>query len=276
MKKFLFNFIIYFTLLTSAWAHHPSHVSSGHANLLLFKGNQSKPSSQLYLNYSFNYLDESVGQVHQWTLGGEWAFHQQLSVLGYLPFTYLAHNFRSEELGLGDMALGLKWQFTDYQGLFGFITSMTTLPTGEASSGLGQGSVGQQLDLLLGYTFAGWSIYGSSNISFTYASPHQPVMGVLVGMNTPRIFKKIYFSLGLDSQIFLVSNVLTHRSWKMFVEPQMNVVVGKAEHWTVSLGGKFSVVDALHRQAGVAITNTDSILLSDTLWGVNLGLNYRF
>lgn len=267
-----------FLVAGNAHAHHPGHgaAASAGSRSILYNGNRTTPSSRLFLSYDLAYLDNSLGQLHTWMLSGEWAVHRRFSLLGIVPILYLDHNFRANATGIGDIAVGSKVLVLDNERVFIFLSTAFSFPTGDESNGLGRGSVGQQIDAFAGLRLGNWTLFLSPGVNFAYESPHEPMIIIAVGVNTPRVAEKIYFDLTANTQVFVTSDVFDNGSWKLYLNPQINWIVDKGERLTLNLTGRFSVVDKLSRKAGVTLTNTNNALLNDVLWGLTVGCNYSF
>lgn len=275
MKRLaLLLFCLFLPLQTQA--HHGSHGGSSGTRTLLFQGNQTKNASRVFFLYDFAKLDNSVGESHTFNLGIEASVHSKWSVLAQLPIAHLSHNFRPDATGPGDVGIGLKYLL--WEGERGFLTVSDTvsLPTGEKDTGLGRGSVAQQIDLFGGLTFNEWTLFAAAGVNHAFDSPVEPIAGVIVGANTPVVYERFYFTLAANTQIFIRSDVFENASFKIFIEPQANWIVDKAKHLTFSVTGRISAVDELSRKSGIGLASTDNALLNDIQWGVATGFNYDF
>ncbi|MBX7149117.1 hypothetical protein K1X76_08515 [bacterium] len=275
MGRLLIIVICFAFFPTLTWAHHPGHGSSG-ARLTQYQGLKTKPASRAFFSYDLAVLDASIGEVHSFTVGGEWAFHKRFSALIGIPITTIRHDFAANQTGLGDIAVGGRFLIHDNEKTFSFASLAFEIPTGDENDGLGRGSLGTRIDLLGGLNLGEWSIFVSPGINFGWDSPHEPVINVTGGTSTPRFLEKIYFSLAFSNQIFAASDVFKNGSFKTYLEPQINWVVDKNEKLTLSVLTRVSIMDELERKSTVTLTSTSNSLLNDIKWSVGLGASYQF
>jgi hypothetical protein len=275
----MFCLITVMLLCDESFAHHPTGASSSHRpdTKVLLSGLDNKPDSQVYSGFRLNHLDESVGQIYTAFLGGEYAFSNKLSVQLEIPFLRLNHNFRADETGIGDISLGGKYVFHAKKSWCLAFHSFWTFPSGDESSGLGRGAVGQQAGVSLTKEMASVSWLAGLSATWGYESSSEPTLSAIVGLLSPRFFEdNVVAGIFVSNESFLKSDVFTNGSGKVYFGPQLYVYLGQNDQWTVSLGAEISMFDYLERKAGVALTNTSFALLSDVLASVTFGLNYSF
>lgn len=283
MGKFALAFIVLIISTISAFgdaaAHHTSSSASSHRpdTKVLLSGLDNKPDTQVYSGFRFNHLDESVGQIYTVFLGGEYAFNTQLSVQMEIPFLRLEHNFRADETGIGDISLGGKYVFLAQKSWCLALHSLWAFPSGDESSGLGRGAVGQQTGVSFVKEFASFSWLAGLSATWGYESSAEPVLSGTVGLTSPGFFNdNVVAGIFVSNESYLKSDVFTSGSGKVYLGPQFYVYLGSRDQWTLSLGVEISMFDYLERKVGVTLTNTSFALLSDTLVSVTLGLNYSF
>lgn len=244
---------------------------------MFFQSNKTKPSSRISFIYDFALLDDSIGQIHNTILNGEWAVHKRFSLLVNAPMTFLNHNYRSNALGFGDIALGGKFLIFDESNFFLFTSAWLSLPTGDAKSGLGRNGVGQQFEVFAGTRISRWTVFLSPSTSFSYPSPHSPQLNILTGASSPTFLKdRLYFTLSLITPVYLEDGALESGSWKLYAEPQINWIIDSKKHFTLSLAMRVAIIDQLKRKSGITLTNTSNTLLGDSLMGITTGLHYSF
>lgn len=283
MERFLLIFMALMTgmilVFCDALAHHPAGSSSSHRpdTRVLLSGLDNKPDTQVYSGFRFNHLDESVGQIYTVFLGGEYAFNNKLSVQAEMPFQRLDHSFRADETGLGDISLGGKYVFLARESWCLAAHSSWTFPSGDESSGLGRGAVGQQAGFSFVKEAASLSFLAGFSAAWGYESSSEPTVSGTVGLMSKRFFREnATAGIFLTNETYIQSDVFTHGSGKIYLGPQLSVYLGERDQWTLSLGVEISMFDYLSRKSGVTLTNTSFALLSDTLVSVSTGLNYTF
>lgn len=266
-------------LFGNAVAHHTSSNASSHRpdTKVLLSGLDNKPDTQVYSGFRLNHLDESVGQIYTVFLGGEYAFNTQLSVQMEIPFLRLDHNFRADETDIGDISLGGKYVFHAQKSWCLALHSLWTFPSGDDSSGLGRGAVGQQAGISFVKELTSFSLLAGLSAAWGYESSAEPILSGTVGLTSPRFFNdNVVVGIFVGSESYLKSDVFRSGSGKVYFGPQLYVYLGPRDQWTLSLGVEISMFDYLERKSGVALTNTSFALLSDTLVSATLGLNYSF
>lgn len=283
MGRFALALIVLITSMISAFgdavAHHTSSSSTSHRpdTKVLLSGLDNKPDTNVYSGFRFNHLDESVGQIYTAFLGGEYAFNNKLSVQLEMPFLRLNHNFRADETGIGDISLGGKYVFHAKKSWCLALHSLWTFPSGDESSGLGRGAVGQQVGVSFVKELEAFNLLAGLSGAWGYESSAEPVLSGTVGLTSPRFFEDhAVVGVFLSNESFIQSDVFTNGSGKIYLGPQLYIYLGQHQQWTLSLGVEISVFDYLERKSGVAVTNTSFALLSDTLVSATLGLNYSF
>lgn len=263
---------------TNTLAHHNSASSSGTSSrYVLVNGvNLTKPASQAYFVYDLARLDNAIGNLHTWVLGGEWAFSRHASLLASVPVVFLDHNFSGKSAGLGDASLGGKMLIANNARLLSFVQAGFIFPTGNDSAGLGSGSFAGELSIFGGLKIHDWLIFVAPAISSAFNSDPEPTVTGSVGVATPTYFKRLFFSLSVLPQVYAASSVFDDGSFKIYVEPQVGFFVDKRRSLSASLSTRVAVIDELSRATGVTLTQTDHALQSDVLWGLKLVLNYSF
>jgi hypothetical protein len=281
MRSTIANFLLgaMLCLCTPVLAHHTgSHSVAGSGpRVSVYQGSQTKPASRAFFTLDASQLDDSVGQVYTSTLGGEYSINKRFSVLGLIPLTHIAHNFRPSQTGIGDVSVQGKFLLWENEKTISYVSSLWSLPTGDEDQGLGRGAVGQQVDGLIGLHLKKWTVFGYGGINFGYESESEPILLASVGVATPAVIhERVYGAFNLSSQIFLDADVFASGSSKVFAEPQINVILDPHEHWLMTLAGRVSMIDELTRKPGVSIASTDNALLNDILFGGSFSLNYQF
>ncbi len=274
-KILFFLFLFLFSNTAKVAAHHSGHSSSG-TRIFFYQGTQTKPTSSIYGIYDFSKIDQSIGQIYTWTLGGEWAIHQKISLLGQIPISFLDHHFKKNTASLGDLSLGGKLLVLDRERFFSFVSTLWSFPTGDEQEGLSRKSISQQLTAFAGLKHSDWTFFFTPSISLGYNSPHEPLVNLGLGVNTPKIKERLYFALATNTKIFSASNVFDNGSWKLFLEPQINWTVDRNEKLTLSLSGNIALVDQLSRKSGTTLSPTSNALLNDVGWGLSFGAYYAF
>ncbi len=132
-------------LIKSAFAAHP--LSTEDATVL------GKSNQQIEVNtdrVSFRDQQEQVA-----ALTSTYGYSDDLDLFANLPLNV------SSPHGIGDVSIGSKWQFKDYQGHLLVFKTELFLPTGDQQKGLGQGRRSIDLGLVDSYTRSAWTWHGN-------------------------------------------------------------------------------------------------------------------
>lgn len=261
----------------TARAHHSGAAATSGNRAMLTTGLRTKPRSHAFASYEFVRLDGSVGERHVMTIGGEYSFSKKFSAGLSLPLEGIAHRFRADAFGPGDLSLTGKALLWDSHATFAFAATALKLPTGDEGKALGRGALAQETSAFLGLKLNHWSLYGAIGAGFGYESESDPILMASVGAAAPRFFnERAEAGLNLSSQVFIASDELKPGSAKLYLQPQISFFLDRRERWQANVAGHFSVVDTFRPKSGTTLTNTNPMLLNDALYGITVGADFKF
>jgi hypothetical protein len=273
-QSFMVLCVLVLLIANTAFAHHPSHVSSSGNTMSFNNGEVSKPRSEAYLSSELSHLDDSVGQLYTFNVGGEYAFNTRLSAGANLALLHVAHNFRPTQTGIGDIYINAKYLFWQSEKSFAYVATALGLPTGSSSDGLGRGALSQQTSLSFATMYKEWLFYTLMALDLGYESDPTPLLVNTLGIVSPTFLKRLKAALVFTNQAYLASDVFTDGSGKLFIEPQLFINLTK--QWLLTVSGRMSAYDYLQRSTATTLTNTDNALLGDIFISGKIGISYKF
>ncbi len=158
---FFLLFTVQYSLFTVSYAAHPLITDDS--------GTQGKGNFQIELNSEFTTDKETEDGLTTKETGGEVA-----SIVSYglidnadlvlgLPYQWTKTKedgeLISDEDGIGDMSLELKWRFFEKDGLSISLKPSITLPTGDEDKGLGNGKASYSLMLITTEEIGAWAFH---------------------------------------------------------------------------------------------------------------------
>ncbi|WP_394778109.1 transporter [Undibacterium sp.] len=132
-------------MIKSAFAAHP--LSTEDATVL------GKSNQQIEINTDRVSFRDQQDQVA--ALTSTYGYSNDEDLFANLPLNV------SSPHGIGDISVGSKWQFLDYQGQLLVFKTELFLPTGDQQKGLGQGRRSVDLGLVDSYTRSAWTWHGN-------------------------------------------------------------------------------------------------------------------
>ena len=261
-----------------AFGHHPtaSSVSSGMKTGSFFF-DKNKPKTHVYSLYQFVHLVNSIGDIHSFVLGGEYALSSRFSLGATLSVHAIDHDFRQNNTSFGDITTRITYLLWEKAKTHSFLSSEWSLPTGDEIHGLGRNSVGQKLAYFLGYQQQEWLFFIQPAVDVTYSQDVEPILLVSLGASSPQFFgERVTARLSFSSQTFFASRDFDSGSTKIFIEPQFLVALDQKHQWILSVGSSIGVFDSLSAKNSQKFSPTDNALLNDIQWSGQVGLNFNF
>lgn len=158
LAAFFSLIVIYFSLFTDSFAAHPLITDD--------TGTQGKGKFQLEVNVEFSRDKETEDGVTTKEAGREaaaivsYGITENADVVIGLPYqwnkTEEDGDVASDEDGIGDMSLEVKWRFYEKDGLSFALKPGITLPTGDEDRGLGSGKASYGLMLITTEEIGAW------------------------------------------------------------------------------------------------------------------------
>jgi len=162
----LFAFLILWA--GAAYAAHPLITDDA--------GTQGKGKLQLEVNSEFGYDKNSSDGITTKETGGEigtilsYGILDSMDIVLSLPYQWTktkeGGDVTSDEDGIGDMSLELKWRFFNKDGLSLALKPGITLPTGNEKKGLGNGKTSYGFDLITTKEIKPWVFH--LNLGYHY------------------------------------------------------------------------------------------------------------
>ncbi|MBI4653868.1 MAG: transporter [Nitrospirae bacterium] len=139
-------------------------------------GTQGKRKFQIEINGEISYDKATEDDVTRRTTGSEIAtilsqcFIENADIILGLPYQWSKTNedgeTTSDENGISDMSVELKWRFYDKDGLSFALKPGITLPIGDEEKGLGNGRASYGLNFITTKEIKPWAFH--LNVAYTY------------------------------------------------------------------------------------------------------------
>jgi len=164
IKRVLICFWMLLTMFiysTTAFAAHPLITDD--------TGTQGKGKFQVEVNSEFNYDKEKEGGVTTKETGGEiatifsYGILENIDIVLGMPFQWFRvredSELNSQESGISDLALEVKWRFYEKDGLSFALKPGITFPTGNEKKGLGSGRPSYGLTFITTKELGSWALH---------------------------------------------------------------------------------------------------------------------
>ncbi len=159
LVAFVLLITIYFSLFTDSYAAHPLITDD--------TGTQGKGKFQIEVNSEFTTNKETEDDVMTKETGGEvssivsYGLVDNADIVLGIPYQWAETkedgDVTSDEDGIGDMSIEVKWRFYEKDGLSFALKPGITLPAGDEAKGLGNGNASYGLTLITTEETGAWA-----------------------------------------------------------------------------------------------------------------------
>lgn len=263
----------------SAEAHHVvGHGGAMGGSFNPYSGQSRRPESYADITFGVDRLDGGLGYVLTYQVAAEYAPIRRLSFGVRVPFLSIREKFLPATDGIGDVAAGIKGLVAEWplQRMFLQMGTEVSFPTGSLDKGTGSGDVVFSPYVTLSKQFSLMSFLISAGSTLAAADPVRPSADYAVSAIVPitQGSLPVDFSLAFQGSTAIQSGVFTGGSTKAYLRPSF--VFHLSQKLLATLGGKFSVLDTLEVQPGIALARQSTAPLSDVQAGFVFNINYAF
>ena len=169
LKRLFGRFVLCVVLLlpASAWSAHPLITDD--------TGTQGKGKFQLEVNGQYNDDRDTIAGASVKSTGGQAAATLTYGIINNVDFIlgipYLWSKVKedgvttSDEKGISDTVLEVKWRFFDEEGLSFALKPGISFPTGDKNKGLGAGKTGYHVFFIVSQEAAPWEFHANAGYS---------------------------------------------------------------------------------------------------------------
>lgn len=263
----------------AADAHHvTAHGGAAGGSFNPYAGQSRRPESYADLTFGVDRLDGGLGYVLTYQVAAEYAPWRRLSFGVRVPFLSIREKFLPATDGIGDVALSIKGLVAEWPLRKLFLQAGTEIafPTGDLDKGTGSGDVVFSPYLTLSKSSRWATLLISAGSTMAAADPVRPSADYALSAIVP-ITKgelPVDFSLSFQGSTAVQSGIFTGGSTKAYLRPSF--VFHLSQKLLATLGGKFSVLDTLELQPGIALSRQSTAPLSDVQAGFLFNMNYSF